>query len=567
MNPLYTNERNHQILIALLKAHNIRQVIASPGTANSVFIGSIQNDSFFRLFSSVDERSAAYMACGLAYETREPVVISCTGATASRNYMPGLTEAYYSKLPILCITSSQPSCNIGHLISQVTDRSVTPKDIVKLSVTLPLINDSIEEWDCEVQVNKAITELWRHGGGPVHINLITTYAFNDRTALTCSELPKARKINRISVYDEYPSLPKGKIGIFVGSHQRWTSELIRQVDTFCSQHNAVVFCDHTSNYNGRHKIPFALAINQVPLIRTKHPAFQVELLVHIGEVSGEEGAVNMIRSKETWRVSEDGEMRDTFRNLSNVFEMREVDFFAHYAAQPGIGNTYLDECIGQYVSLYSSYLAHCSNLGDVPLSNVWVAATVAPRIPENASVVLGILNTLRTWNYAQFSPGVQVFSPVGGFGIDGATSCALGIALNSPFKLCFAVVGDLAFFYDLNSLGNRHVGNNLRILLINNGLGFEFKKTYAMAYNLLGEDVNPFVAANGHYSAKSPGLVKAYARALNFHYMSARSKEELIDTMEIFTADTPSEKPIILEVFVQASDERDALDIVQQRFK
>ena len=98
MEHFYTNERNHQILIYLLKAHNIKKLIVSPGTANSVFVGSIQNDPFFEIYSCVDERSAAYMACGLSIETNEPVVISCTGATAARNYMSGATEAFYSKL-------------------------------------------------------------------------------------------------------------------------------------------------------------------------------------------------------------------------------------------------------------------------------------------------------------------------------------------------------------------------------------------------------------------------------------------------------------------------------------
>ena len=51
MNHYYTNERNHQILIYLLKKHNIKKVIASPGTANSVFVGSIQNDSYFEVYS------------------------------------------------------------------------------------------------------------------------------------------------------------------------------------------------------------------------------------------------------------------------------------------------------------------------------------------------------------------------------------------------------------------------------------------------------------------------------------------------------------------------------------
>ena len=79
----YTNERNVQIVISLLKQHGIKRVIASPGTTNMTFIGSIQNDPWFEIWSSVDERSAAYIACGMAAETGEPVVISCTGATAS----------------------------------------------------------------------------------------------------------------------------------------------------------------------------------------------------------------------------------------------------------------------------------------------------------------------------------------------------------------------------------------------------------------------------------------------------------------------------------------------------
>lgn len=94
----YTEEKNIQMLIYLMKAHGIKKVIASPGTTNVTFVASIQQDSFFEIYSVADERSAAYMACGLAAESGEPVALSCTGATASRNYVPGLTEAFYRKL-------------------------------------------------------------------------------------------------------------------------------------------------------------------------------------------------------------------------------------------------------------------------------------------------------------------------------------------------------------------------------------------------------------------------------------------------------------------------------------
>ena len=118
----YSKERNTQIVISLLKAHGIRKIIASPGATNIGFVASVQIDSYFEVYSCVDERSAAYMACGMAAESGEPVVISCTGATSSRNYMPGLTEAFYRKLPILAITSSRGENLIGHLKPQVTDR-------------------------------------------------------------------------------------------------------------------------------------------------------------------------------------------------------------------------------------------------------------------------------------------------------------------------------------------------------------------------------------------------------------------------------------------------------------
>lgn len=83
----YTAEKNVQIVVALLKKYGIRRIVASPGATNVTFVVSVQFDPFFEVYSCVDERSAAYMACGIADETGEPVALSCTGATSSRNYI------------------------------------------------------------------------------------------------------------------------------------------------------------------------------------------------------------------------------------------------------------------------------------------------------------------------------------------------------------------------------------------------------------------------------------------------------------------------------------------------
>ena len=123
-------------MLALLKAHGIKKVIASPGTTNIALVASMQYDSWFEMYSAVDERSAAYMACGLASESGEPVVITCTEATASRNYYPGLTEAHYRKLPILAITGTHGDEVTGHLNAQSIDRSQTPNDTINFNVSI-----------------------------------------------------------------------------------------------------------------------------------------------------------------------------------------------------------------------------------------------------------------------------------------------------------------------------------------------------------------------------------------------------------------------------------------------
>lgn len=131
MNHKYTDEINALVLVSLLKEHNIRKIIASPGTTNISFVGSVQIDPYFDVYSAVDERAAAYMACGLAEESGEPVVLSCTGATASRNYIPGLTEAFYRHLPVLAVTSIQHCGRVGNHVAQVIDRSVQFPDMIK----------------------------------------------------------------------------------------------------------------------------------------------------------------------------------------------------------------------------------------------------------------------------------------------------------------------------------------------------------------------------------------------------------------------------------------------------
>ena len=549
MDKFYSAERNVQILVALLKAHGIRYVIASPGTTNINFVASVQNDPYFKVFSSVDERSAAYIACGIASESGEPVVLSCTGATASRNYISGLTEAHYRKLPVLAVTSTQNPVRVGHLVPQVIDRSLQQADTVHETILLNMVRNSEEEWDCEIKANRALLALRHHGGGPVHINLETGY----NQDFSLRELPPARVIRRIMPHDEFPALPtEGKIGIFVGAHQPFGKELTQAVDAFCASHNAVVFGDLTSGYHGEYEYHPALLASQFDW--GKEP-IRPNLMIHIGEVSGDYSMDNLVPDN-VWRVNPDGELRDRFKKLTYVFEMEEVTFFNHYAqSEAPPRRSYLDICLNYHKQALAA-------LPEFPFSNVWIARNSVNRLPEGSVLHVGILNSLRCWSYFDLPKSVTTACNVGGFGIDGDVSTLIGASLVNSDRLCFAVVGDLAFFYDLNVLGNRHVGNNVRIMLINNGRGTEFHNSDHPA-SRFGEDGDKFMAAAGHFGNKSPELVKHYAQDLGFEYMSATSKEEYLAVCDSFFSPEPKQRPVVLEVFTDSDDESDAIRLVR----
>lgn len=543
----YANEKGVLYLVALLKEHGIKRVFASPGTTNLSFIASLQCDTFFEIYSCVDERSAAYMACGMAAETGEPVVITCTGATASRNYMSALTEAYYRKLPILAVTGTQNTERIGQLDAQIIDRSCLPKDIATLSVDISRIHDTIDEYFCQLKINKALCQLKRRGGGPVHINLFTSYNRN----FSVSQLPIVRKIERLS-YDtlaNMPEMPSGRIGIFVGSHKDFSDIEAEAIERFCESRNAVVFCDHTSGYYGKYKINFSLVAYQK---EADYDLCKLDICIHIGEVSAEYACTENLKKKVVWRVSPDGEIRDPFHALRYVFEMTEIDFFNFYTLNDTTkNNTYWREC----KEIYNRILSKIDNL---PFSNIWIASQIAHKLPPGSALHLGILNSTRSWNLFELKESVRSYSNVGGFGIDGGVSSLIGASLVCKDKLYFGVVGDLAFFYDMNCLGNRHIGNNVRLLIVNNGKGTEFRNFYHTG-SLFGDLADKYIAAGGHYGNKSRFLVKHFAEDLGFEYISADNKDEFLKYSNHFIDSNITDKSIVFEVFTDNQDESDAL--------
>lgn len=541
---MYTDDKNAQVVLSLLKQYGIRKIVINPGTTNVPIARSVSQDDFFEVYSIVDERSAAYFAGGLAFASGEPVVISCTGATASRNYLPGLTEAYYRKLPVIALTSRHHTVDYSDLYPQLLDRRVSQNDVKRFAALLPYVKDNEDYKKCIFLVNKALHFAVDKGGGPVHIDLTVSPKYS----FTTKELPQVQKIDYYNA--ETISSPmlkresKGKkVAVFIGSHKPFPAETQNAISNFALRYDAPVFCDHTSSYKGKNAVLVSV-ISDLRQTRNKP-----DLVIDIGSISGDYSASRLFNGIATWRVSEDGEYHNRLgvEKLEKVFEMSERLFFDEMAA-----------AASSHPSYYSDLKKEVGDvkLPNLPLSNTYIASRVAQDIPKNSVLHLSILNSLRNMDFFNLDKSLLVSSNVGGFGIDGALSTAIGQAAADTNRLVFCLIGDLAFFYDMNALGMRHIGSNLRILLVNNGEGVEFRLNDRLE-SQWGEDTDQYIAAKGHN-----GSAALWVKSREMMYLSACSKEEFDQKFKEFVSpqiDHFSGKSVVFEVFTNVIDEQHAL--------
>ena len=204
---------------------------------------------------------------------------------------------------------------------------------------------------------------------------------------------------------------------------------------------------------------------------------------------------------------------------------------------------------------YQEVLGHVPEL---PFSNTWVAQQLSGMLPDGCVFHLAGSNTAREWNFFPIPKSVICHSNDGTMGIDGQVSAMVGESLASPEKIHMGAVGDLTFFYDMNSIGNRHITSNFRLMIVNNGKGAEFKLYSHPAYQF-GEAGDAYMAAAGHFGDKSGNLIRHYAEDLGFEYLCASDKDSFMEAARRFTTVEMTERPMIFEVFTDSKADSDGL--------
>jgi 2-succinyl-5-enolpyruvyl-6-hydroxy-3-cyclohexene-1-carboxylate synthase len=117
-------------------------------------------------------------------------------------------------------------------------------------------------------------------------------------------------------------------------------------------------------------------------------------------------------------------------------------------------------------------------------AQTWLDALVPRQVisalPDGSSLFLASSLTVRHVDQFGFTAAkaIRVFCNRGASGIDGTISSALGVAASKPDTPTVLIIGDLAFYHDMNALlaAKRNGIRNLVIVLLNNNGGQIFRR-------------------------------------------------------------------------------------------
>ena len=546
---MYTELKSYQIIIALLKEYGINQCVLSAGARNVPFVHSVEEDPYFECYSVVDERSAGYFALGLAQQTGKPVVISCTSSTAACNYWPPVAEAFYQNVPLVVLTSDRDPALLGQREDQMIDQVGMFDRHVRKSVNLPIVKDDDDFRLCQRLVNEALLELDHHEGGPVHINVPMKWY---STSFTVTKLPSVTRIRRIGVEDASSAweemsgrLQKCKrILVACGQKSAPSNELKRQLEGFFKRYSCAIAVEHMSNIGVEGSINTFVCMEGKYITPKKFDELCPELVISFGG-NLMQGLKPQLRTEkkefEHWLVSPDGTVCDLFGHLSAIFECSPECFFRHMNEAAG-ESAEADPSYYNELKAYADSVVH----PEFPWSNVYAIEKVAAGIPAGAIVHLSINTAIRAMNFFELPENTRVYANIGTYGIDGCPSSFLGQATATDGP-AFLVIGDLAFFYDMNALRIRHVKNNVRILLLNNRGGEEFY------YNGMWQNEKSDLHTSARHNTEAGG----WAESCGYRYLRADDKATFDEALPAFLGD--SDRPVLFEVFTEMSTDAKAI--------
>jgi 2-succinyl-5-enolpyruvyl-6-hydroxy-3-cyclohexene-1-carboxylate synthase len=537
-----------QSIIQLCNNHNIQHIVISPGSRNAPLTIGFTNHDFFDCYSIVDERSAGFFALGIAQQLQQPVALVCTSGSALVNYFPAVTEAFYSRIPLVVISADRPE----HLVNIGDGQTITQPHIFGAHV---LYEANLEmafkkSFLKAIKSNNSLIEKALHiansQNGPVHINV----PFPEPLYDTIEVEEQQSKPDRIKLKSNTFSLSKT-------DHKKWNSSKRKMIlvgvnpphsvqETYlkllAEDPSIIVLTETTSNL---HHPDFFPSIDQLisPLDSTDFETLQPDLLLTFGGMIVSKKIKTFLRTnspKTHWHI-DPVSANDTFFSLTKHFKCDVNTFFdalSSFDATP-IVSTYFETWNHVKVRRQQK---HKKYLKSIPFSDFMAFDKILKHIPDNYMLQSGNSSTIRYLQLFDLNKTLTVFCNRGTSGIDGSTSTAIGAATVSENPTVF-ITGDLSFFYDSNALWNNYTPSNFRIIIINNRGGGIFR---ILPGNKNSKNFSTFFETNHDLTAEP------ISKLFNFEYTAASSNEELETALENFYIQ--SSRPKLLEIFTPSSE-------------
>jgi len=488
--------------VRLQPIYDIAEICAQQGVSNAVVCPGSRCAPLtlaFARHASIscstfsDERSACFVALGMAQQSGEPVSVVCTSGSAAYNFAPAIAEAFFQEVPLLIFTADRPA----EWIDQWDGQTIRQNNIfgahVKKSYTLPQEYDHPDSvWHIQRVLNEAIHLSKEFPAGPVHINIPLREPLYPAKGeeITFSQITKVIKVSSAS--NQLPAAEIDRLGkslsnytriLVVGGQQHGTPALNKYLNEFCKKHHAVLVGDIISNLHGLSRtIRYAdsfLAHCTDEVRQTLAP----ELLITFGKSVISKNLKLFLRKhkpKEHWHIQPNGITADTFQSLTRLGQCSTQHFFEFVSAPPKAESfRLLDK--ENYAKSWRSEENRCvRSMNKYFFHNRFtefhILKEIISRLPSRCNLHLSNSMSVRYANFIGLmtkQKSVQVFANRGTSGIDGCTSTAVGHSLGSKVPNIL-ITGDMAFFYDRNAFWHNYSLPNLHVVILNNHGGVIF---------------------------------------------------------------------------------------------
>ena len=482
----------------------VRHAVFSPGSRSTTMAMLFKEHEGFETYMNIDERSASFMALGIAKAHKEPTVLVCTSGSAVAHYLPAILEAQYSGVPLIVLSADRPHTLLHVGAPQTVDQHKIFGTAVNYFEELAVPQESHYYTYPRQVARKAYMKAMDTKKGPVHINvplfepLVPELSRNHFEAGRSSF--KVVKPNYSSVFgcDNRNNLTHINNVIDVAHNNDSTKEIndlleryerililagpqidVDEADmirSFGEALQAPILADPLSNVRGCDTSKVVISTYDALLAgKALWHELKPDCVIQFGQIVVSKRVQQMLAS---WTDVEYIEVNPTMDSMNptgktTMHVQASIDVFTHLYEK----NNNSDKYLKLWQQLEQEGKKQLSTAIDEP--HCFEGRTIRElqkQISEDGQVFVANSMTIRDFDYFWFSGESKavLYGNRGVNGIDGTISTALGLAVNG--RPTYLVTGDLSLFHDLNGLAVAKTHNlNLTIILHNNDGGGIFE--------------------------------------------------------------------------------------------